>query len=548
MSAEDEGSARPDPRRVEELFDAVIDLDPELAPQRLAELAGGDVVLRDAVARLLAHDRAAAGFLARPAALLAEALADTLLDTAGPVAAETPARVGRFYLLRKLGEGGMGVVHVGYDEALDRKVALKLLHRGAATRDWLLREGQALGRLAHPNVVAVHEIGEHEGRVFLAMELVDGLTLRAWLAERAPSFREVIGMFLQAGRGLAAAHAAGLVHRDFKPDNVLVGKDGRARVVDFGIAGLADAAPLSARAGPTSAPADRPSVSPSALSSPLTETGAFMGTPAYMAPEQIRGERATAASDQFAFCVALWRAAYGAPPFPTDDLHALLRAASEDTPVPPRRTDAPAWLAPILLRGLAKDAGARFPSMNALLAEIGRRVPRDADHDPALALRERRILAGVMFLGSLTIWTFVFMRGAGHASLSPGDIVRIAVGLVSAALVSITLLRRRIAANQHGRRTAGLVLASVLALLAHRLVAFRLGTPVPHVLVVDAVLLATVAGVAAMTLERWFGWPCALALAGAAVGAYEPAWAIQAFAVTGFGITTTMLAMWGRRG
>src|SRR5438552_2002438 len=122
------------------------------------------------------------------------------------------SRLGRYYVLHKLGEGGMGLVYVGYDEALDRRVALKVLRRGAHA--WLRREGQALARLAHPNVVAVHEVGEHDGQVFLAMELVEGPTLRDWLDGQPRAFGEKLHLFLQAGRGLAAAHQARLVHRD----------------------------------------------------------------------------------------------------------------------------------------------------------------------------------------------------------------------------------------------------------------------------------------------------------------------------------------------
>jgi serine/threonine-protein kinase len=272
-----------------------------------------------------------------------------------------------------------------------------------------------------------------------------------------------------------------------------------------------------------------------------------MGTPAYMAPEQLRGERATAASDQFAFCVALWRAAYGAPPFPTDDLKELLRSVAEDTPAPPRKPEVHAWLAPILRRGLAKDPAARFPSIEALLAELGRHLPRDPEHDPALVRRERRILAGVFFLCSVVIWAYLFLRGAWQSLPSAADLVRIAAGLFAAGLVAVTLLRRRLAKNAYGRRVAALVLTAVAAMLAHRMVGWRTGMSVPQTLVGDEIILAAVYATAAVNLERWLGWLAGLMLAGAAVGAYEPAWALQAFAICAFGSTTTLLAVWGRR-
>jgi RNA polymerase sigma factor (TIGR02999 family) len=316
---EAEGAAIEPALPVEELFDALFDRDPNEAARAIDEACAGDQALSAAVAGLLAHDRIAARELRPPSpAAVAQVIREARRgattvpegDDDGAAPTRDPSQLGRFFVLRRLGEGGMGVVYVGYDDLLDRRVALKLLRRGLAGRDALLRGAQALARLTHPNVVAVAEVGEHEGQVFLAMELAEGRSLRGW-PEPRPPLLEVLGVFLQAGRGLAAAHDAGLVHRDFKPDNVLVGNDGRVRVVDFGIA-----APVEPDV--EAAPSVRRALgrSPRALERGLTQTGAFVGTPAYMAPERFRGERATAQSDQFGFCVVLYLAAYGAAPFP----------------------------------------------------------------------------------------------------------------------------------------------------------------------------------------------------------------------------------------
>ncbi len=217
-----------------------------------------------------------------------------------------PVKIGRFTVLRRLGAGGMGVVYAAYDEMVDRKVAIKLLQRmrvGEEAGDRLLREAQALGRLSHPNVIQVYEVGVHEERVFVAMEFVEGCTLEAW--EPEASLAAVLDVYVQAGRGLAAAHEAGLVHRDFKPDNVLVGNDGRARVLDFGLARSAGEAPPDPA---SSAELERMGVDTTGdrLVTPLTRTGAVMGTPAYMSPEQHLGQPTDPRTDQFSFCVALW--------------------------------------------------------------------------------------------------------------------------------------------------------------------------------------------------------------------------------------------------
>jgi serine/threonine-protein kinase len=540
----------PDPARVASLFDEVVDLDPAERARALEAACAGEPALRSAVERLVKHDRAAGrGFLDEPVARLGDALAGAAegapLPAPSAPAPEASPRLGRFYLLRKLGEGGMGVVYVGYDEALDRRVAIKLLRPTATSRAWLLREGKALGRLMHPHVVTVHEVGEHDGRLFLAMELVEGGTLRAWLAERPRSFEEILAVFVQAGRGLAASHAAGLVHRDFKPDNVLVGKDGGARVVDFGIAALAGAAP-PAEGSPDVRPSPGGAGPPEP---PLTQPGAIAGTPGFIAPELLRGERATAASDQWSFCVALYRAVYGAAPFPDRDLAALLRAAAPDPAAPPpRREGVPAWLGPLVLRGLASEPAARHPSMEALLDAITRRLPRDPELDPAAVADERRILAAVLVLLPLAIIGALLALGPARALGGAWGLVRFAAFNLAVGVGVVALLRRRLARNRYGRRLAALFVGAGAAMMAHRLVAARVGLSVPQTLLGDLVVLATLNGAAAVTAERWLAVPSALLLACAAVGTSEPGWAVPLFGIAMVGTAAAIFAVWGRRG
>jgi tetratricopeptide (TPR) repeat protein len=277
--------------------------------------------------------------------------------------------LGRYVLLDRIGLGGMGVVFAAYDPELDRKVALKLLRSdwssgpGAVeARSRLWREAQALARLSHPNVVTVHDVGVHGESLFIAMDFVDGVTLTRWLKSQPRAWAEVLDCFLQAGRGLAAAHAAGLVHRDFKPDNVLVGRDGRVRVTDFGLARLSQGPREEGAALPTSPTPEG-----------MTQRGVLMGTPAYMPPEQVDGKPADARSDQFSFCVALYEGLYGERPFTGDSPGALARAVRGGRPTPPRDSRVPTWVRRALLQGLAADPAARHSSMDGLLSALTRK-------------------------------------------------------------------------------------------------------------------------------------------------------------------------------
>jgi tetratricopeptide (TPR) repeat protein len=281
--------------------------------------------------------------------------------------------IGRYIVLDRLGAGGMGVVYAARDPELDRKVALKLLHQGGWTEDTagrnrLRREAKAMARLNHPNVATVHEVGEHEEMAYVAMEFVEGVTLRAWQAEPR-SWREILDVYLQAARGLAAAHAVGLVHGDFKPDNAMLGTDDRVRVMDFGLARGPDAAQDSA---PTLAD-----------DQPITRSSSVGGTPAYMAPEQFAGARGDAKVDQFAFCVALWEALTGLRPFHATSLAALIESVTAGRLPTAWPRHLPSWLRPVLARGLSPAPGARWPDMHALIAALAKDRTR----------RRRRLLA-----------------------------------------------------------------------------------------------------------------------------------------------------------
>lgn len=269
--------------------------------------------------------------------------------------AEIPSRLGHFEIVGRLGAGGMGMVFEARDSVLGRRVAIKLLHPASAGNDIaparLLREAQALAKLAHPNVVTVFEVGTAGEDRFVAMELVEGKTLLDWM-RKPHHWRAVLDVFIAVGRGLAAVHALGLVHRDFKPSNVLFDARGVPKLGDFGLVGAVDS--IEANGSPVVG----------ALGSPLTQEGAYLGTPRYMAPEQQARQPATARSDQYAFCVSLWEAVFGTHPFP--------KGQTADTIPTKSERKAPRWLVRALERGLAFDPQQRHPTMTALLDALER--------------------------------------------------------------------------------------------------------------------------------------------------------------------------------
>jgi serine/threonine protein kinase len=344
-----------------------------------------------------------------------DTLAGNARDPAVGLSASIPrgTNIGRYVVLNYLGQGGMGVVLAAYDPDLDRKVALKLLRgstggpeSSASTR--LIREAQALAQVSHPNVVAIHDVGIHEGRVFVAMDFLAGPTFRQrFEAERLP-WKEALALYRAAGEGLHAAHSAGLVHRDFKPDNVIIA-GGRPRVLDFGLArssldtrpwpALGDTGEITGDSLGSDTPMSTGSGSRLGVS--VTRAGAIMGTPAYMSPEQHLGETAGPASDQFSFCVGLYEALYGESPFGGASPAARALAVTQgEVRAPPKGTKVPSWLHKVMLRGLARSPDERWASMRELL---------DALADDPLRRRRRRVArAGVVagLVGALA-WAFM---------------------------------------------------------------------------------------------------------------------------------------------
>jgi len=298
------------------------------------------------------------------------------------------ATVGPYVIERLIGAGGMGVVYAARDLRLDRTVALKLIRKEPALRETLgqrlRRESKALARLSHPNVTVIYELGEADNEIYVAMEYVAGTNLRTWLHEKKPTPREILALYSRAGRGLAAAHRAGLVHRDFKPDNVLVAADGSVKVTDFGLARLANEmfAPSEGDVAQTD--------------QALTMTGAVVGTPAYMAPEQFGTHVIDARVDQFAFCVSLYEALYRERPFRGDtfeELRAAVRAGRVETP----RSSVAPRIRRALLRGLSADPEKRFASMDDLLAAIAPRRGRVTLAALGLGVPATVALAAVLF-------------------------------------------------------------------------------------------------------------------------------------------------------
>lgn len=415
-----------------------------------------------------------------------DAIADTEVGLNDPLPSTIRPgdRIAHFEILRVLGRGAMGIVLSARDTRLNRDVAIKVVrpYEGDispdATKARLLREAQAMANLRHPNVVTVYEAGEVEGQVFMAMEQIEGGDLRRHVEELRDEgdldWRMVLELFAAAGRGLAAAHEQGLVHRDFKTDNVLVDDKGRVLVTDFGIVAQDDSSPEEVRRSTSKMFVQH-----------LTIGDSSIGTPAYMAPEQHRSGEVDERADQFAFCASLYEALYGQLPFAGTTLPEYLdnveAGAIRD---PEGGWSVPNWLRDALLRGLSREPDKRFASMNELLGELG--------HDPAqhgrLGSRERIIFA--MGLAAFAVaWT---------ASVLGFD-VELSYGLhyvTDAGFFALTLLlgwfgRHALGRSAFNRSAYGFLVAVSAALLllvlgAHLLALSPETIGVLHLLVIGA--------------------------------------------------------------
>ncbi|HET6584238.1 MAG TPA: protein kinase, partial [Nannocystaceae bacterium] len=327
-----------------------------------------------------------------------------------------PSQIGRHTLLHRIGADTVGVVYVAHDRERDRRVALKLIGTprnpsDPVERTRIVREARMLAGLHHPNLLEVHDAGEIDGQLYVSMELVEGEPLDRWLLRPGKPWLERLGLFVQAGQGLAAAHAAGLVHRDFRPAHVIIDVEGRVRVTGFGFArgtaGLRDDAPTIVRAPP---------IDPGSLQSinqPVTMSGVVFGTPAYMAPEQYEG-RGDARLDQYAFGIALYEALYRRRPFDANDPQTLQKLVSSGVAPPiPTTSEVPSWLGAIVLRAVQRDPERRFPDMPALLSAI------------ALGLERRRKRRLGALVGAATVAAIVLVAGiaaaVGRAPCSDGE-------------------------------------------------------------------------------------------------------------------------------
>jgi len=419
---------------------------------------------------------------------------EDLLGRVREASGDARPQLGRFIVHDVLGRGGMGVVLAAHDPRLDRRVALKLVDD---SRSDALGEARALARMSHPHIVGVYEVGEVDDVPFIAMELVQGRTLRAWLAaDDAPDRRTLLEAFLAIARGLYAAHESGIVHRDFKPDNVLVGHDGRPRVVDFGLSQLREVG-------------DAPRW--------------LVGTPAYMAAEQWYGRTADARSDQFAFCVALYEALYGRRPFSGDTMAALMQRVTEGevTEVPAsERGDSTLHAA--ILRGLRTDADERWPSMAEVVRELvgalARMQPGLMDAPPAPA---RFVVPAILSLA--VVWLGLELTGV--VEYTPWGwwmVSTVQLGLMGVIMI---VLRRMV---MHAFRTPRLIALPAIflpLLLGHRLVAWLTDSSIELMFVYDYLLVAGAGWGVTLVVERGV-WPMiVLGLLLTTLGILAPSWA-----------------------
>ena len=470
---------------------------------------------------------------------------DTLvaaIDASAGAPAELAAgsHLERFTIVEKLGEGGMGVVYTAFDPELDRVVAIKLLRSQSDSEGpaRLRREAQAMARLTHPNVVSVHDVSAtSDGNVFVCMEFVRGTTLRHEVRrlreKNAQSWREIVSRYVDAGRGLAAAHQSGLVHRDFKPDNVLVDRTGCVKVGDFGLASLMGQQAKAAReqSQEASLAGDTP------LSRPITTAGSVLGTPAYMAPEQHRGETADHRADQFAYCVSLYEALYGELPFPgrTREQY-LANILSESVRKPPPTTTVPGWVHRAILRGLKPDPADRYPSMEQLLSDI-----HFDPQDERVGVRTRFFLAIVA--GALFTMTPLILQLANSARTIADYAASDLVVLVLVALLSYWA-RESLFKSAYNRAFALAVLFTLAAHLPLILCAHLLGLSASALGALHVFLWFVASGLTSLILEPRFAWTAAGYLGAFLVISAWPQYELPAVTLGSLVLTLNAVILW----
>jgi len=485
------------------------------------------------------------------------------------------ARIGRFAVLRTLGEGGMGVVYSAYDEELDRRVALKLLRPGRdnspRNQARMQREARAMAKLSHPNVVQVYEVGRFEEQVFLAMEFVQGRTLGAWLKAAPRSWQEILHVMVQAGRGLHAAHESGVIHGDFKPDNILIDAEDRVRVLDFGLSRRTETASASQKAAAASGEAGRSLQGPVLKQAPATLSGTttgstardadeladdrrsnarIAGTPAYMAPEQHRHVQANQRTDQFSFCVTLFTALYGLHPFSGGSLLELIIKLTDGKVNPvPAGTPVPGAIHAVVVRGLLVDPEQRWPSLAELLGELDAIAARfrDPELDLSVARRQRVLLAMIIAVSILAMSIAVILGSPAQDMQPSAETNALAGAAINTLLLAVVFaFRRSLLKNRINRQLTSWLIVSSLAMLADRTIGLVLNLPVSAIMALDLLLLGSIAAMSAIIVERWIAWPATLLLTGALMATVLPGVSSVVLAIAIVGVFCLAVLFWSR--
>ena len=440
----------------------------------------------------------------------------------------------RFNRLRFLGEGSMGMVYAAYDRALHRWVALKCLRAGLihvpAARAQLIQEARAMARLSHSNVVRLYEVIEQHEQIVLVMEYIQGMRLLDWQRQSRRPRQEILRMYSEAAAGLAAVHSAGIVHRDFKPDNVLVGVDGKPRLVDFGLAWMRPSATTTEDTAPI--PDD------DAGESPMSLVGALAGTPSYMSPEQYRCQPTDAKSDQFNFCASLYEALYCQLPFGSGSIDELRQRVIEGLlAAPPVDAGVPHAILAVLRRGMASDPRDRFPSMSALLNAL--RIA-DAPSPEELGRGFRRYV--VLIVALWMILHIIHILHGPQPWLPLASALTMGPALAGWVLWSCQHLRR----DAMQRNLLMSLAIAVVVLIALRVLAWRCALPRPAYFLIEQVVLAALASNLALQIHRMFAPIPIVCAAGAILCGLHPDWYSTVVPIEHTLVLTALLLCWDR--